>query len=88
MDILRPQLLQTCQGVRLQSPFLQALKAAAEHDQAYLLVFKSVVKGEKNVDSNYGIEKRKREERERKLNRGENREIWPSFLAFWLGHVM
>ena len=36
---------------------MQALKAAAEHDQAYLSVFKSVVKGEKNIDSNYGIEK-------------------------------
>ena len=50
-------MLQTCQGVRQQSPFLQALKAAAEQDQAYLSVFKSVVKEEKNIDSNYGIEK-------------------------------
>ena len=56
-DLLRPQVLQTCQGVRLQSPFLQALKAAAENDQTYLSIFKSVVKGEKNIDSNYGIEK-------------------------------
>ena len=51
-DILRPQVLQPCQGVRLQSSFLQALKAAAENDQAYLSVFKAVVKGDKNVDSN------------------------------------
>ena len=35
-DLLRPQVLQTYQGVRLQSPFLQALKAAAENDQTYL----------------------------------------------------
>ena len=31
-DLLRPQVLQTWQGVRLQSPFLQVLKAAAEND--------------------------------------------------------
>ena len=56
-DFVRPQVLQTCQGVRLQSPFLEALKAAAENDQTYLSILKSVVKGEKNIDSNYGIEK-------------------------------
>ena len=56
-DLLRPQVLQTCQGVRLQSLFLQALKAAAENDQTYLSILNSVVKGEKNIDSNYTIEK-------------------------------
>ena len=50
-------MLQTCQGVRLQSPFLQALKSAAENDQTYLSRLRIVVKGEKNIDSNYGIEK-------------------------------
>ena len=32
-DLLRPQVLEICQGIRLQSLFLQALKAAAENDQ-------------------------------------------------------
>ena len=56
-DLLRPQVLQTCQGVILQSSFLQGLKAAAENDQTYLSILKSVVKGEEKIDSNYGIEK-------------------------------
>ena len=43
--------------MRLQSPFLQALKAAAVNDQTYLSIFKCVVKGEKNINCNYGIEK-------------------------------
>ena len=56
-DLLCPQVLQTCQGVILQSPLLQALNRAAENDQTYLSIFQSLVKGEKNIDSNYGIEK-------------------------------
>ena len=56
-DLLRPKVLHTCPVVRLQSPFLQAIKAAAESDQTYLSMFKSMVKGEKNIDSNYGIER-------------------------------
>ena len=49
-------MLLTCQGVRLQSLFLQALKVAAENDPTNLAIFKSVVRGERNIDSNYGIE--------------------------------
>ena len=36
---------------------MQVLKTTAENDQTHLSIFKCVVKGEKNIDSNYGIEK-------------------------------
>jgi len=48
-DILRPQMLQCCQGFRLHSAFRAALLKAADQDQSYLDTFKSVLKGEKNV---------------------------------------
>jgi len=57
-DILRLQVLQTCQGFRLQSTFLASPKTAVENDQVYLALLKAVVKGEKDVDSNFGIANR------------------------------
>jgi len=54
-DILRPQVLQSCQGLRLQSAFRTALLKAADQDQSYLDMFKSVLKGEKNVDTSLSI---------------------------------
>ena len=50
-DILRPQVLQSCQGFQLQSAFRTALLQAADQDQSYLDTFKSVLKGEKNLDT-------------------------------------
>jgi len=52
---LRPQVLQSCQGFRLQSAFRTALLKAADQDQSYLDTFKSVLKGEKNVDTSLSI---------------------------------
>jgi len=54
-DILRPQVLQSCQGFRLQSAFRTALLKAADQDQSYLDTFKSVLKGEKNVNTSPSI---------------------------------
>ena len=48
-------MLQTFQGFCLQSTFFASNKAAAENNQAYLAVFKAIVKGENDVDSNLGI---------------------------------
>jgi len=44
------------QVFRLQSTLLASLQDAAENDQAYLVVLKAIVKGEKDGDSNFGIE--------------------------------
>jgi len=54
-DILRPQVLQSCQGFQLQSAFRTALLKAANQDQSYLDTFKSVLKGAKNVDTSLSI---------------------------------
>jgi len=47
--------LQSCQGFRLQSGFRAALLKAVNQEQSYLDRFKSVPKGEKNVDTNLSI---------------------------------
>jgi len=54
-DILRPQVLQSCQGFRVQSAFRAVLLKAANQDQYYLETFKSVLKCEKNVDTSLSI---------------------------------
>jgi len=54
-DILRPQVLQSCQGFWLQSAFRMTLLEAADQDQSYLDTFKLVLKGEKNVDTSLSI---------------------------------
>jgi len=54
-DILRPQVLQSCQGFRLQSAFRTALLKAVDQAQSYLDTFKSVLKGEKNVNTSLSI---------------------------------
>jgi len=54
-DFLRPQGLQSCQGFRLQSAFRTAPLKAADKHQSYLDTFKSVLKGEKNVDTSVSI---------------------------------
>jgi len=54
-DILRPQVLQSCQGFRLQSAFRTGLLKAAHQDQSYLDTFKSVLQGENNVDTSLTI---------------------------------
>jgi len=54
-DILRPQELQSCQGFRLQPAFRTALLKAVDQDQNYLCTFKSILKGEKNVDPSLSI---------------------------------
>jgi len=55
--ILRPQVLQSCQGVRLPSAFRTPLVKAADRDQSYLDTLKSVLKSEKNVDTSLSINK-------------------------------
>jgi len=54
-DILRPQVLQSCQEFRLQSAFRTALLTAGDQDQSHLEMFKSVLKSEKNIDSGISI---------------------------------
>jgi len=55
--ILRPHVLQTCQGFRLQTTFHEALRKAADSDQTYLATLKALLKGNSNVDTNFSIEK-------------------------------
>jgi len=55
--ILRPHLLQTCQGFRLQTTFHVALVKAADNDQTYLAKLKALLKGNRMVDTNFSIEK-------------------------------
>ena len=50
-------MLQSCPGFRLQSTFGTALLKAADQDQRYLDTLKSVLKGEKNVDTSLSITK-------------------------------
>jgi len=53
--ILRPQVLQSCQELWLQSAFRTGLLTAGDQDQSYLETFKSVLKSEKNIDSGISI---------------------------------
>jgi len=55
--ILRPQVLQTCQGFRLQTTFHEALMKAADSNQTYLAMLKALLKGDSKVDTNFSIEK-------------------------------
>jgi len=55
--ILRPHMLQTCQGFRLQKTFHEALMKAADSDQTYLATLKALLKGDSKVDTNFSIEK-------------------------------
>jgi len=55
--ILRPHVLQTCQGFRLQTTFHKALMKAANSDQTYLAMLKALLKGDSKVDTNFSIEK-------------------------------
>jgi len=54
-EILRPKVLQFCPGFGLQSAFRTALLKPADQDQSYLDTFKSVLQGEKNVDTSLSI---------------------------------
>ena len=56
-DILRPQVLQSCQAFRLNLEFKVALLKAADQDEIYLDTFKSVLKSNKNVDRSLSVEK-------------------------------
>src|SRR5437868_3650029 len=56
-DILRPQVLQICQGFRLQSVFLMALKVAICKDQQDLKVKDAIGTDEGATDPNFTIEK-------------------------------
>jgi len=55
--ILRPHVLQTCQGLRLQTTFHEALMKAADSDETYLATLKALLKGDGKVDTNFSIEK-------------------------------
>jgi len=55
--ILRPHVLQTCQGFRLQTTFHEALMKAADSDQTYLSTLKALHKGNSKVNTNFCIEK-------------------------------
>jgi len=55
--ILRPDVLQNGQGFRLQTTFHEALLKAADNDQTYLAMLKTLLKGDSKVDTNFSIEK-------------------------------
>jgi len=55
--ILRPHLLQTCQGFRLLTTFHETLKKAADSDQTYLVMLKALLKDDSKVDPNFSIQK-------------------------------
>jgi len=55
--ILRPHVLQTCQGFQLQTTFLEALIKAAASDETYLATLKALLKGDSKVDTNFSIKK-------------------------------
>jgi len=55
--ILRPHVLQTCQGFRLQTTFHQAPMKGGDRDQTYLAMLKRLRKGDSKVDTNFSIEK-------------------------------
>ena len=54
---MRPHVLQSCQGFRLQTTFHEALMKVADSDQTYLAILKAVLKGDSKVDTNFSIEK-------------------------------
>src|SRR5437879_13866351 len=56
-DILRPQVLQLCQGFRVQSVFLMVLKVAIQKDQQYLKTIAAVGTKEGATDPNFTVEK-------------------------------
>jgi len=55
--ILRPHVLQTCQGFQLKTTFHETLVKAADIDQTYLATIKVLLKGNSKVDTNFSIEK-------------------------------
>jgi len=55
--MLRPHVLQTCQGFRLQTTFHEALMKTADIDETYLATLKALLKGDSKVDTNFCIEK-------------------------------
>jgi len=55
--ILRPHVLQTCEGFRLQTTFHKALMKAADSDQTYLATLKALLKGDSKVNTNFSIKK-------------------------------
>ena len=55
--ILRPHMLQTCQGFCLQRTFHEALMKAADSDQTYLETLKALLKGDSKAHTKFGIEK-------------------------------
>jgi len=55
--ILRPHMLQTCQGFRLQITFHAALMKAPDSDETYFARLKALLKGDSKVDTNFSIEK-------------------------------
>jgi len=55
--ILRPHVLQTCQGFQLQTTVHQALMKAADCDETYVAILKELLKGDSKVDTNFTIEK-------------------------------
>ena len=55
--ILRPHVLHTGQGFRLQITFQEALIKAADSDQTYLAMLKALLKGDSKVDTNFCIGK-------------------------------
>jgi len=54
---MRPHVLQTCPGFRLQTKFHKALMKAAHSDQTYVATLKALLKGGSKVDTNFRIEK-------------------------------
>jgi len=55
--ILRPHVLQTCQGFRLQTTLYKALMKAADSDQPNLATRKALLKSDSKVDTSLSIEK-------------------------------
>ena len=55
--ILRPHVLKTSQGFRLQTTFHEALMKAADSNQTYLATLKAPLKGDSKVETNFSIEK-------------------------------
>ena len=55
--ILRPHMLQTCHGLRLQTTFHETLMKAADSDQTYLATLKALLKGNSKVNTNFRIKK-------------------------------
>ena len=54
---MRPHVLQTCQGFRLQTTFHETHMKAADSDQTNLATLKALLKGDSKVNTNFSIEK-------------------------------